>query len=118
MGEDVAAQFLENKGFRVIARNYRKPWGEVDIIAEHGDTVHMVEVKAVARETLPDISRESGDYRPEERVHPAKLEKLAKTAQSYMAEHKDERDFQIDVVGVFLDPKRQKAKCRLYENVL
>src|SRR3989338_3071661 len=83
IGEDIAAQFLERKGFKVIARNYRKPWGEIDIIAEKGGIVRFVEVKAVSRENLPDVSREM-DYRPEEMVDRRKLRKLARTAALYM----------------------------------
>ena len=48
IGEGIATQFLERKGFRVVARNYRKPWGEIDIIAEKGGIVRFVEVKAVS----------------------------------------------------------------------
>ena len=42
VGEAVAAQFLVRKGFRIIERNYRKPWGEIDIIAEKGAVVRFV----------------------------------------------------------------------------
>ena len=119
LGEDIAAQFLERKGFKVLARNYRKPWGEIDIIAEKEDSVRFVEVKAVSRERLPkDVSREMSDYRPEEQVHPEKLRKVARTAELYMAHTNDDRDFQIDVVGVFLNMKTRQARCRLFEQVL
>lgn len=117
IGEDVAAQFLERKGYKVIERNYRKPWGEIDIIAIKGDSVRFVEVKAVSREITALVTRENG-YRPEEQVHPAKLAKLARTAELYMANNEDDRDFQIDVVGVFLDLKTRTARCRLLEQVL
>ena len=46
IGEDVATRFLIGKGFKIIARNYRKPWGEIDIIARDEDVVVFVEVKA------------------------------------------------------------------------
>jgi len=118
LGEEIAAQFLQKKGFKVIDRNYRKPWGEIDIIAEKGNSVRFVEVKAVSRENLPSISREMSDYRPEEQVHPAKLRKVARTAELYMNSKNDDREFQIDVVGVFLDMKSRKARCRLFEQVL
>ncbi|MSU73776.1 YraN family protein [Candidatus Kaiserbacteria bacterium] len=118
IGEDIASQFLTRKGFKVIARNYRKPWGEIDIIAEKAGVVRFVEVKSVSRESLPDGSREMSSYRPEEQVHPAKLKKVCRTAELYMAHTNDEREFQIDVVGVFLDMKTRKARCRLFEQVL
>ena len=118
MGEEIASKFLEGKGFKVIMRNYRKPWGEIDIIAEKGGVVRFVEVKAVSRESLPDVSREMSNYRPEEQVHPAKLKKVCRTAELYMANNDDDREFQIDVVGVFLDMKTRKARCRLLEQVL
>lgn len=117
IGEQVAAQFLERKGFRIVDRNYRKPWGEIDIIAEKAGIIRFVEVKTVSRSVLPDVSRENNDYRPEEMVHPAKLKKIARTAELYMNGRHDEREYQVDVVGVFLDQERRIARCRLYERV-
>ena len=116
-GEDIACQFLESKGFKVLERNYRKPWGEIDIVAEKGGVVRFVEVKAVSCESLPDISREM-DYRPEEMVTASKLKKVARTAALYMENKKDKREFQIDVVGVIVDLSARKARCRLIEQAL
>jgi len=118
IGEDAATEFLQRKGFDIVERNYLRPWGEIDIIAVKGETVRFVEVKAVSREMAGDVTRENEGYRPEEQVHPAKLKKLARTAELYMNERNDQRDYQIDVVGVFLDHARRIARCRLYEQVL
>ena len=118
LGESLAAKFLEQKGFSILGRNYRKPWGEIDIIALKKGIVRFVEVKAVSREGSPEVSREKDGYRPEEQVQPAKLEKITRTAATYMIEKKDEREFQIDVVAVFLNHSTKRAICRLYENVL
>jgi putative endonuclease len=118
IGESVAAEFLRRKGYKVIERNYRKPWGEIDIIAEKGNIVRFIEVKSVSRESIGDITKESDDHRPEEMVHQYKLQKIARTAEMYMNHKNDTRDFQIDVVGVFLNMQSRSAKCRLFEQVL
>lgn len=117
MGEEIASQFLVRRGFKILERNFRKPWGEIDIIAEKRNTIRFVEVKTVSRETLPDVSRESDNYRPEEQVHPWKLRKIARTAEMYMNATDSKKEYQIDVVGVFLDIRTRTARCRLYENV-
>lgn len=116
LGEDVAAKFLEGKGFVIIIRNYRKKWGEIDIIAEKNNIVHIVEVKAISG--ILDGSRETGVYIPEELAHDAKLKKVARTAELYMESIGDNREFQIDVVGVILDREHRVARCRLFEQVL
>jgi putative endonuclease len=118
LGESIAAQFLERKGFTILERNFLRPYGEIDIIAEKGGIVRFVEVKAVSRDTLENISRENIDYQPEELVHASKLEKVARTAELYMDNKKDNREFQIDVVAVFMNVRTRKAACRLYEQVL
>ena len=117
LGEKVAAQFLMRKGYKIIEMNYRKPWGEIDIIAEKGGVVRFVEVKTASGD-FSTFSRENNTYRPEEQIHPAKLRKVIRTAQLYMASHEDDREFQIDAVGVILDPSVRRARCRLFEQII
>ena len=44
--EEIAAQFLLSRGYRILERNYRTPRGELDLIALDGDVLVFVEVKA------------------------------------------------------------------------
>ena len=111
VGETIAEQFLRSKGYKIIMKNYRKKWGEIDIIAEKGDTVRFVEVKTVSRESR-------AVHRPEELVDRRKLTKVARTAALYMETSRDSREFQLDVVGVILDKASKTATCRLFEQAL
>ena len=47
IGEKIAGLFLKSKGFTVIGTNYRKPWGEIDIIVRKKGKIHFIEVKTV-----------------------------------------------------------------------
>ncbi len=117
LGETIACTFLESKGFKVMERNYRKPWGEIDVIASYKNIVHFVEVKSFSG-NLGIISRENNSYRPEEQIHSGKLRKIVRTAMLYMESHADDREYQIDAIGVILDPNTRKARCTLYEQIL
>ncbi len=119
IGEDSACMFLMKQGFRILERNYWKKWGEIDIIGENKGVLHFIEVKTVSRENIRFVTRETLDeYRPEENVHPKKLERLHRTIETYLLEKKYEGEWQLDVVAVFLDSKNREAKCRIIENVV
>lgn len=117
IGEGIAAKFLEEKGFSIIGRNYKRKFGEVDIIAKKGNSIRFVEVKSSRYIAIPDVTRENGGYRPEELVHPMKLKKISIVANEYMADKPEKLDFQIDVIAVFLDEARMVGRCRFIENV-
>ena len=130
LGEDLACRYLESKGFLTLERNYRKKWGEIDIILKKSGKLHFVEVKAVTRppgslsiwtgESLESVSREMDTYRPEDNMHPWKLQRLSRTIQSYLAEHytDTEGDWQFDVVTVYVDEKNKRARVHLIEDVI
>jgi len=115
-GELIACRFLEQKGFRIIETGYRKPWGEVDIIAKKEGVIHFVEVKSVTREPDSAFSREMMD--PEEKVDPRKVEKIRKAGEFYLREKYPNSEAQVDVIAVFLNTEQKRAQCRFTENVL
>jgi putative endonuclease len=127
LGEDLACRFLTKQGFNVIERNYLKKCGEIDIIANNKGILHFIEVKAVSCETIPSVSgaclaRETSKnegFRPEDNVHPWKLQRLAKTVQIYLTEKNvpHETNWQFDVVTVYIDKKRLVSKVSIIENV-
>jgi len=119
IGEDVAARYLRGRGFSVLERNYRKKWGELDIVAERGGAIRFVEVKTVTRDNVRGAVSGSGEeYLPEENVHPWKLKRLHRAIQTYLEDRSREEDeWQLDLVMVFLDEKRGEAKVELLENI-
>lgn len=115
LGESIVAKYLENKGFSVVDRNFRKSYGEIDVIVERKGKLHFVEVKSVSRETSDWGAK---GYRPEENVHPQKMRRLANTIQAYLSTRGGEVEWQFDVVTVEIDHTRKVAHCTLLENVI
>ncbi|MFI5085431.1 MAG: YraN family protein [Actinomycetales bacterium] len=94
-GEELAADFLEDRGIRVIDRNWRCPSGEIDIVAFDGDVLVVVEVKT-RRSTLYG--------HPFEAVTPAKLARLRTLAVRWQRERGlRPPEVRIDVVAVVAD---------------
>jgi putative endonuclease len=95
-GEELAAAFLAEKGFRIVDRNFRCASGEIDIVCEDGKTLVFVEVKTRSRATRGE---------PGEAVGPAKKARLVKAASLYLSRRKAwDRPCRFDLVGVlFLD---------------
>jgi putative endonuclease len=119
IGEDIATKYLQNKGFSVIDRNYRKKWGELDIIAQKDACLHFVEVKTVSRNSYDGkFKQEINDYKPEDNMHPRKLERLKRAIQTYMLEKRVDDNWQFDLACVFLDQEKRVAKIKYIENLI
>lgn len=115
--EGLAEKFLKNRGYKIIGRNYRKPWGEVDIIAEKicaddgEETLIFVEVKA------SDSPAPKG-FEPEKRVNDDKIKRIKRAAQTYIQQNNlDDRSWQIDIIAIELDKNRGVAKITHFKNI-
>lgn len=133
LGESIAVKYLKNKGFSIIERNYRKKYGEIDIVArgtfssvknpvshETMEVVHFVEVKSVSYETkeILEMSVSHETYRPEELVDDFKLNQIRKTAETWISENQWNGEGQIDVVAVHMVSREKYARVRYIEKVI
>lgn len=94
-GEEQAAIFLQNKGWRITARNYRSRYGELDIIAEYGKYLVFVEVKTRKN----DRFAQAREY-----VTPKKQERMRITAEFWLQENPTELQIRFDVIEVYGTP--------------
>ncbi len=114
IGEDLAALFLQSRGFELVERNWRAGQrgqglrGEVDCIAWHHNTLCFVEVK----------TRSSNDFgRPQESVTLAKQRQLSRLANAYVSQHRIGSPCRFDVIEVWLPLTRdQKPRIALRPN--
>ncbi len=104
-GERVAALFLEQRGYKILERNFRTRGGEIDLIAEDADGLAFVEVRT-----------RRGDLAgaPEESLTPRKRARLIAMAVEFLSRHAEwaERPWRIDFVAIELE---QNGKVKRIE---
>ncbi len=121
IGEDIASEWLKNRGFEIIERNYLRKWGEIDIVArETSGKMHFVEVKTVSYETRQDLDRavSHGTWRPEENVHRDKQSRMKRAVETWLIENGYEWEWQIDILAIRLVPREKYATMKYLENVV
>lgn len=89
-GEDLATEFLVDKGYKILDRNLRLKVGEIDILAQDKDTIVIVEVKT---------KRYVNQGRPEEQVDYFKQRKLCLLARAISQQYPDQ-PIRIDVIAI------------------
>jgi len=102
--EDAAAAALRKSGYRVLARNCRTPYGEIDIVAERKGTLAFVEVKA---------RREGGSAgTPEDAMTPMKLRRVARAA-AHLAAAKGLGESPREFLGAAVDLSEEGAPAEV-----
>lgn len=92
LGEQLAVEHLQTLGFRVVARNWRCRYGELDVIAVDGATVVFVEVKTRSTDQFGGVA---------EAVTAQKVRRLRRLAGLWLAAQDDAwAAVRIDVIGV------------------
>lgn len=90
-GEQVAAEFLERKGYRILRRDWRFGHRDIDIIAATGDTLVIAEVK----------TRAAGSFTsPELAVDRRKMRSLAMAADAFVKRHAIDAPVRFDIIAV------------------
>ena len=118
IGENVAVRFLMKHDFSILDRNYTKKWGEIDIVAEKNNKIYFIEVKSVNRD-LPAQAGTLDQYKPEDNMHPWKLKRLSRVIQTYLlSKNTDEKEWQVDLLVVFLDLKNKNAKIKVVKDII
>jgi putative endonuclease len=91
--EESVCAYLEERGMRVVERNFRTRGGEIDLVARDGDVLAFVEVR---------FRKGDGHGLPEESVGPAKRKRIATAARAYLSTIPPDswREARFDVAAV------------------
>ena len=90
-GENLAEEFLQQKGYAIVARNYRYKRSEIDLIVQKENWLVFVEVKMRSSEAYGF---------PEESVHDAKRKKMLEGAAQYLAETNWQGNVRYDIIAI------------------
>lgn len=110
-GERQAALLLERRGHRIVARGWRCPAGELDLVTLDGEELVFVEVRTRRGERLGT---------PEESIDARKAARLLALGDHFLAAHPehDGRIWRIDLVAIVLDPAGRVERATHHENAV
>ena len=106
-GEERAARYLRLRGYRILEKNYRCRFGEIDLIARRGGYLVFVEVK---------LRRDARFAEAREFVGRAKQERILKTAQLWLQEHEYDLQPRFDVIEIYA-PEGERGRVELRQIV-
>lgn len=121
LGEKIATKYLKDRGFTILCCNYRKKYGEIDIIAQarETETIRFIEVKTVSHETKQALEHAvtHETWKPEELVHRFKLIQIRKTAEAWIMEQNWKGKVQVDVIAIRIISNEKYACVNFIENI-
>lgn len=98
LAEQLAADFLEKKGYKILVKNFRYQKAEIDIIASFENLIIIVEVKARGS----DIFME-----PQEAVTKKKIKSLVMAADFFMRDRNLDQEVRFDIIAVLPDERKK-----------
>ena len=125
-GEQLACDYLIKNGYKIIDRNYWKPYGEIDVVAQKGSDLYFIEVKTVSSTSdfvklLTENPEMLDNYQPEDNIHPWKIKRLSKVIEIYLSEKNidEDQDWQVDAICVYLKKGSDKLlKIEYLEDIM
>ncbi|MDN5480210.1 MAG: YraN family protein, partial [Chryseobacterium sp.] len=97
IAEDLAAEYLQKNGYKVVKRNFRFQKAEIDIIAEKENLIIIVEVKARSTDAF---------ILPQEAVTKAKIRSVVSAANHYLEEFNRNNEVRFDIISVLPDERK------------
>ena len=94
LAEDLAAEFLSKKNYKILARNFRYQKAEIDIVSEFEGVIVVTEVKARSYNTLIE---------PQEAVTKKKIKSIVMCSDFFMNERKIDKEVRFDIITVLPD---------------
>ncbi len=107
-GEELAAIFLSQQGFRVVEKNWHCRFGEIDLIVQRGHEVRFVEVKWRAG-TMYGL--------PEESITSTKRAHLFRVVETWLQSHPEPAAYQIDVVTILVVKDQTAPEIRWIQGI-
>lgn len=94
--EDLAVEFLQKKGYKILIRNFRYQKAEIDIITEKDSLIVVVEVKARSTDAF---------MLPQEAVNKRKISLIVSATNHYLEEFNKNQEVRFDIISVLPDEK-------------
>ncbi|MFA6410155.1 MAG: YraN family protein [Candidatus Buchananbacteria bacterium] len=108
IGEGIAAKYLQQKGYEILAKNFLVRQGEIDLICAKKKVTIFVEVKTRSNQNFGF---------PEAAVNQKKIERIILASQNYFLGQTKIGQWQIDVISILLNQKNQIVEIKHFENI-
>ncbi|MCK4520792.1 YraN family protein [Candidatus Parcubacteria bacterium] len=108
IGEEIARDYLEDKGYDIIEQNCKTRYSEIDLIAKKDDVLVFIEVRTKTSERFGS---------PEETINKEKIRRLIRSADAYSAIKRWKGQYRIDAVCVVLDQNHKLSRIQHYESI-
>jgi len=111
LGESIAESYLKSKKYKILEKNFKRKWGEIDIVAQKKGRFIFVEVKT--------IQKNQGFF-PEDKINWKKKNQLRKMAQIYLLENNISlfTPWQIDIIAIEIGNDFKEPEIRHYQNAI
>ena len=108
LGESIAREYLQKKGYKIIEQNYRTKYAEIDLVVVKENILVFMEVRTRTGEMFGT---------PEESINRKKRKKLMRNAVAYIARRRNRQVYRIDAVCVVLNKDFSVNRINHYENI-
>jgi len=115
IGEDLAKEYLEKQGYKILEQNYKTKYAEIDLVAEKPNGF-LKSKSLVFVEVRTKIGENFGS--PEDTLNKSKLRKVLWNAQTYSAFNKWQGASRIDAICIVLKPDYSVSRLTHHENII